>query len=131
MFLMFRHEFESSLGISIICDDFCDDSVFHGSTPKSFTFVLKSTMNTRKWYLKVNNHPLIGFLVLQGILLHNLFRNQNFPRYSIFQLQITFQSYSAQMNLFAANFFDNIILQTSQNSHDNEIEIMKNCVRTK
>ena len=36
----------------------------HVSTPKSFTFVLKSTMNTKKWYLKVNNHPLIGFLVL-------------------------------------------------------------------
>ena len=34
------------------------------STPKSLTFVLKSTMNTKKWYLKVNNHPLIGFLVL-------------------------------------------------------------------
>ena len=34
------------------------------STPKSFAFVLKSTMNTKKWYLKVNNHPLIGFLVL-------------------------------------------------------------------
>ena len=34
------------------------------STPKSFTFVLKSTMNIKKWYLKVNNHPLIGFLVL-------------------------------------------------------------------
>ena len=36
----------------------------HVSTPKSFAFVLKSTMNTKKWYLKVNNHPLIGFLVL-------------------------------------------------------------------
>ena len=50
----------------------------HVSTPKSFAFVLKSTMNTKKWYLKVNNHPLIAFLVLEGILLHNLFRNQNF-----------------------------------------------------
>ena len=39
-------------------------SKLHVSTPKSFTFVLKSTMNTKKWYLKVNNHPLIGFLVL-------------------------------------------------------------------
>ena len=39
-------------------------SKFHVSTPRSFTFVLKSTMNTKKWYLKVNNHPLIGFLVL-------------------------------------------------------------------
>ena len=36
----------------------------HVSTPKSFALVLKSTMNTKKWYLKVNNHPLIGFLVL-------------------------------------------------------------------
>ena len=39
-------------------------SKLHSSTPKSFTFVLKSTMNTKKWYLKLNNHPLIGFLVL-------------------------------------------------------------------
>ena len=39
-------------------------SKLHVSTPKSFAFVLKSTMNTKKWYLKVNNHPLIGFLVL-------------------------------------------------------------------
>ena len=54
-------------------------SKLYVSTPKSFTFVLKSTMNIKKWYLKVNNHPLIGFLDLQGILLHNLFRNQNFP----------------------------------------------------
>ena len=36
----------------------------HVSTPKSFAFVLKSTMNTKKWHLEVNNHPLIGFLVL-------------------------------------------------------------------
>ena len=36
----------------------------HVSTPKSFSFVLKSTMTTKKWRLKVNNHPLIGFLVL-------------------------------------------------------------------
>ena len=49
------------------------------SIPKSFTFVLKSTMNTKKWYLKMNNHPLIRFIVLEGILLHNLFRNLNFP----------------------------------------------------
>ena len=36
-------------------------SKLHGSTPKSFTFVLKSTMNTKKWYLKVNNHPRLDF----------------------------------------------------------------------
>ena len=36
----------------------------HVPTPKSFTFVLKSTMNTKKWYLEENKHPLIGFWVL-------------------------------------------------------------------
>ena len=55
------------------CFDNCTDTLCirvgviskpHVSTPKSFTFVLKSTMNTKKWHLKVNNHPLIGFLVL-------------------------------------------------------------------
>ena len=34
-------------------------SRLHVSTPKSFAFVLKSTINTKKWYLKMNNHPLI------------------------------------------------------------------------
>ena len=36
----------------------------HVSTPISFNFVPKSTMDTKKLHLKVDNHPLIGFLVL-------------------------------------------------------------------
>ena len=34
------------------------------STPKSFNFVPKSTVDTKKLHLKVDNHPLIEFLVL-------------------------------------------------------------------
>ena len=36
----------------------------HVSTPKSFNFVPKATMDTKKLLLKVDNHPLIGCLVL-------------------------------------------------------------------
>ena len=36
----------------------------HVSTPISFNFVPKSTMDTKKLHLKVDNHSLIGFLTL-------------------------------------------------------------------
>ena len=42
-----------------------DVSKPHVSTPKSFTYSCTKVNNEyQKWYLKVNDYPLIGFLVL-------------------------------------------------------------------